>query len=176
MEFIDNHPVVAHRVRFTDRTEITDQDAHLVRDGSTVVWIVQASCQPPSYHPTGKDSEDRYRFNIQKVHRAAVLTGVVREQAMAYLADPSQRQGYFGFEAPRYSGDEDVEPEPYDADVHMPQGDLPLFELGELYPADKAEPVGFLDHEDSVEVVGSIYRPGHESPTQKLLRETWGER
>lgn len=166
MEFIDNHPVVAHQVRFADRTEIIDQDAEHVRDGVTVVWIVQSVCQPPSYHPVEKDSEDRYRFNVQKVQRAAVLTGVLREQAIAYLDDPDQRQGYFGFEAPRHEAENDDEPE-----VVMAPDDW-LTAEPQPWPADR--PMFELD-DPSREVVGSLYRPGHESPTQKLLRETWGD-
>lgn len=164
MEFIDDHPVVSHSVRFTDRTEIAEADAPHVRDGAEMVWIVQAACQPPSYHPVTKGSEERYRYNLQRVERAVVLTGALRESAIAYLDDPEQRQGYLAFEAPRYSGEdtEKTEPDWHGADddeEHPAAVDLPLFDLDD----------------PSVEVVGTIYRPGHESPTQKLLREAWGQ-
>lgn len=157
MEHIDGHPVVNHKVRFTDRADITEDDAAHVRDGETVIWIVQARCQPPSYHPTGKESFDRYRFNIQKVERAAVLSGIQAEAAVAYLDDPTQVQGYLSFAAPRHPDLEDQD-EPATDDSHTdwepyPTDSLPLFD-------------------GDVRVVGSVY--SHETETQRLLRETWG--
>jgi hypothetical protein len=104
-ELIDGNPVVSHVVRFKDRTTITDRDAEAVRDGAVVVWIVRTVCEPPSYHPVAKDSDDRYRFNIQDVKSAAVLHGELREGALAYLDDPTQTQGRFVFDAPLYNGD-----------------------------------------------------------------------
>lgn len=164
MEHIDGHPVVNHKVRFTDRTDISDADAKAVRDGDTVIWIVQARCQPPSYHPTGKDSFDRYRFNIQKVERAAVLTGIQAEAAVAYLDDPSQVQGYLSFAAPRYP------------DLDEPVVLTPVPDTGEEEPeAWEPYPTDSLPLFDGdTRIVGSIYRAGHESETQRLLRETWG--
>jgi hypothetical protein len=104
-ELIDGNPVVSHVVRFKDRTTITERDAQAVRDGAVVVWIVRTVCEPPSYHPVAKDSDDRYRFNIQDVKSAAVLHGELREGALAYLDDPTQTQGRFVFDAPLYNGD-----------------------------------------------------------------------
>lgn len=164
MEFIDNHPVVDHRVRFTDRVGITEHDAELVKDGQVVVWIVQSICLPPSYHPFARDSEDRYRFNIQRVERAAALSGPLRESALAYLDDPDQRQGYLAFEAPRHAAEELRPPEDW-----LPSSDEP-----EPY---RAEPL--FAHEESVpvDIDGDVIRhplyTGPESETHRLLRE-WG--
>jgi hypothetical protein len=91
MEFIDDHPVVSHRVRFQGRGEIDAHEAELARDGDTVVWLVKATCAPPSYHPTGKDAEDRYRFNIQQVIDVKPLDGELRDQAIAYLDHGSEQ-------------------------------------------------------------------------------------
>lgn len=161
MEFIDDHPVTSHRVRFRDRVEIGEADAEHVRDGAVVVWLVKARCQPPSYHPTKRDGEERFRFNIQKVEEAVVLHGVLGESALAYLADPSETQGYLGFEAPRY-------PE-------LPRAPEPTYEPIEF--AEAPEPRG--DREefgwDDSHVVGSVYGRGHEGRTQQLLKEAWGE-
>lgn len=170
MEYIDGHPVVQHRVRFTQRAEISEPDAEHVKDGATIVWVVQAVCQPPSYHPAAKSSEDRYRFNVQRVERAAVLVGDAAEQALAYLADPSQTQGYLRFtEAPRHpEGGNGVH---HPAEDKLPFTDLPLDDEDEPYTFD---PSGPLLDDGQVEVVGSIYRSGHESETQRLLRENWG--
>lgn len=104
-ELIDGNPVVSHVVRFKDRVTITETDAEAVRDGAVVVWIVRTVCRPPSYHPTKKDSDDRYRFNIQDVKAAAVLHDELREGALAYLDDPTQTQGRLVFDAPLYNGD-----------------------------------------------------------------------
>lgn len=163
MEHIDGHPVVNHKVRFTDRADITVDDATHVHDGDTVIWIVQARCQPPSYHPTGKDSFDRYRFNVQKVERAAVLSGIQAEAAVAYLDDPTQVQGYLSFAAPRYP-DLDGEPVAPEVDVDT---DTAEPEAWEPYPTDS---LPLFDGD--VRVVGSVY--SHETETQRLLRETWG--
>lgn len=104
-ELIDGNPVVSHIVRFKDRVTINEVDAEAVRDGAVIVWIVRTVCQPPSYHPIKKDSDERYRFNIQDVKAAAVLHGELRDGALAYLDDPTQTQGRFVFEAPLYNGD-----------------------------------------------------------------------
>lgn len=159
MEHIDGHPVVAHRVRFTNRADITEDDALQVRDGETVIWVVQARCQPPSYHQAGKNSHDRYRYNAQTVERAAVLTGLPREAAIAFLDDPAQEQGYLSFVSPRHPDYEHAPPEPEDEALPepYPTDSLPLFELGD----------------DGPQVVASLYKGG-ETETQRLLRETWG--
>lgn len=94
MEHIDGHPVVSHRVRFQKRTEITERQADMVKDGDTVVWLVKATCLPPQYHAIGKEAEDRYRFNIQDVTDAMPLSGDLREQAIAYM-DHGLDQSYF---------------------------------------------------------------------------------
>jgi hypothetical protein len=75
MEFIDDHPVVAHRVRFRGRADITDDQANLVRDNNTMVWLVRARCLPPQYHPISADGDERYRFNIQDIEGAIPLDG-----------------------------------------------------------------------------------------------------
>jgi hypothetical protein len=104
-EFIDGNPVLSHVVRFKDRTEITDTDANTVKDGEVILWIVRTRCQPPSYHPIEKDGDERYRYNIQEVQAAAVLHGDLRDGAIAYLDDPTQRQGRFVFTAPTHAGE-----------------------------------------------------------------------
>lgn len=106
LELIDGNPVVSHVVRFKDRTTISETDAEAVRDGAVIVWVVRTVCEPPSYHPIRKDSDDRYRFNIQDVKAAAVLHGDLREGALAYLDDPTQTQGRFVFDSPTYNGEE----------------------------------------------------------------------
>jgi hypothetical protein len=151
MEFIDDHPVTSHRVRFKDRVEISETDAQHVRDGAVVVWIVKARCQPPSYHPAGRDSDNRYRFNLQQVETATVLTGDLREGALAYIDDPTQNQGRLRFKAPVFP----ELPEPVDEEHVYPTDDLPL--APERW-----------DDDDTV----SIYAP---SPTQKLLAQMWGD-
>jgi hypothetical protein len=180
-EYIDGHPVVSHIVRFKDRTPITDTDALAVRDGAVIVWIIRTVCQPPSYHPMKKDSDDRYRFNIQDVKAAAVLHDELREGALAYLDDPSQAQGRLVFDAPLHYGD------PGPADI---AGNLAFTETGTVWPPGPlpdlpatAYPPGATplevelldvelpDDEDTVRV--SIY--GEEgSDTQKLLAR-WDE-
>jgi hypothetical protein len=105
LELIDGNPVVSHVVRFKDRTTITDTDADAVRDGAVIVWIVRTRCQPPSYHPVAKDSDDRYRFNIQTVEAAAVLHDELRDGAIAYLDDPTQNQGRLIFGHPTHTSE-----------------------------------------------------------------------
>lgn len=191
MEFIDDHPVTEHRVRFTERTDISERDAAHVRDGAVVVWIVQAECQPPSYHPVAKDSEDRYRFNVQRVQRATVLTGTLRESAIHYLDDPDQRQGYFAFEA--HSFDEDGLRDPlselvparmckiclayYDTSG-VCEGGHNVFDTDEGNEEEELS----VSYENAFALEGeipaaprSIYGPGHRGDTQALLKEQWGD-
>lgn len=150
MEFIDEHPVISHRIRFADRSDIDDADAVHVRDGAVILWIVEAVCQPPSY---SKDGDGRCRFNVQKVKRAGVITGDARDAAFAWLDNP--QQGRLVFEAPTYP-EPVLEPEPEPV-AHQ--------EATVLHPFDGA----------GSEIVGSIYGPTHRGETQHLLRETWGE-
>lgn len=166
MEYVDEHPVVDHQVRFIDRAPITDGEAEYVKDGQVVVWLVQARCQPPSYHPIKPESEERYRFNVQKVERVAVLTGDLRQSAVQYLNDPDQRQGYLAFEAPRFPDT-------------PTKNDTPKVDQEPEASLDDPAPYAWEYVQSSlddagVEVVGSVYR-GPESETQRLLRETWGE-
>lgn len=159
-EMIDGNPIVSHVVRFKDRTTITDTDADTVRDGAVVVWIVRTVCQPPSYHALKKDSDERYRFNIQNVKAAAVLHGELRDGALAYLEDPTQTQGRLVFDAPVYNG----EPEPVavtDPTILRETG------LGWLDTAIASLPVDPED--DRVSVYGT-----EGSDTQRLLQR-WDE-
>jgi hypothetical protein len=157
--------VTDHRVRFADRTDITDTDAEHVHDGDVVIWIVQAECQPPSYHHSAPESDDRYRFNVQKVQRAVVLTGELRDGAIHYLDHPDQRQGYLAFEAHSFGPNglhdplDEPQPEPEPEPVMVP-----AYEHDDYLPLD-----------DDVQVIGSIYGPGHRGETQSMLREAWGE-
>jgi hypothetical protein len=151
-EFIDGNPIVSHVVRFKDRATISETDAEDVKDGAVVVWIVRTRCEPPSYHPVAKDSDDRYRFNIQKVEAAAVLRGPQRDGALAYLDDPTQNQGRFVFESPTFPpnwGPTPVSVEALDAATQEP---LPDPDTPERIP---------------------IYQ--HPSPTQALIAEMWDE-
>jgi hypothetical protein len=179
-ELIDGNPVVSHVVRFKDRTPITERDAGAVRDGAVVVWIVRTVCEPPSYHPVAKDSDERYRFNIQDVKAAAVLHGELREGALAYLDDPTQTQGRFVFDAPLYNGD----PGPAEITTSLAfeetathwLGSTPLPDLPEsAYPPGGTPlEVDLLDDDDgSVRVAGNVYGKGG-SETQKLLAK-WDE-
>lgn len=178
-EHIDGHPVTSHVVRFKDRATITDRDAQAVRDGAVVVWIVRTVCQPPSYHPVKKDSDERYRFNIQDVKAAAVLHDELRDGALAYLDDPTQTQGRLVFDAPVYNG----EAGPADIVDNLvfvetgtvwPPGPLPDLPPSAYPPGGTPLEVELLDVElpDDDERV-SIY--GNEgSDTQKLLAK-WDE-
>lgn len=180
-ELVDGKPVVSHVVRFKDRVTITDTDAEAVRDGAVVVWIVRTVCQPPSYHPTKKDSDDRYRFNIQNVKAAAVLHDELREGALAYLDDPSQTQGRLVFDAPLYNGDvgpaEIVDNLAFvETGTVWPPGPLPDLPASAYPPGGTPLEVDLLDVElpdDDSSVRVSIY--GEEgSDTQKLLAK-WDE-
>ena len=170
LELIDGNPVVSHVVRFKDRTEISDEDAQAVRDGAVIVWVVRTRCQPPSYHPVAKDSDDRYRFNIQQVQAAAVLHGDLREGALAYLDDPIQ--GRFVFDAPTYPDGTERLAEVNDGLVwRETAGIFPPTPLPDL--PDSAYPPGGTPLEvelidDDVPVRTSIYGE-RGSDTQKLL-------
>lgn len=102
MEYIDEHAVVSYRIRFRDRAEISEEHAATIRDGAIMAWLVRAECLPPSYHAVTRDSEDRYRFNIQAVQDVLPLVGEQREAALVYLASGGD-QGYLAFDAPRLS-------------------------------------------------------------------------
>lgn len=176
-ESIDGNPVVSHLVRFKDRVTITDEDAQHVRDGAVIIWILRTRCQPPSYHPVEKDSDDRYRFNIQSVQAAAVLHGELREGAIAYLDDPTQGQGRLRFVAPTYPDDEPVDAKdssvwretattfpPHAVDIDTP---LPDFPDSAYPPGGTPLEVDLID-EGAVRTAGSIYGD-RGSDTQKLL-------
>lgn len=201
-EAVDGNPVVSHLVRFKDRVTITDEDATAVRDGAVVVWVVRTVCQPPSYHPTAKGTDDRYRFNIQSVKAAAVLHGDLRDGALAYLDDPTQAQGRFVFDAPTYNGDD--QPAEIRTDlvftetgtewppailVHgsnepvavRPDGPLPNLPASAYPPGGTELDVSLLDDErldedddaGGIRVAGSVYGEAG-SDTQKLLQQ-WDE-
>jgi len=190
LELIDGNPVVSHVVRFKDRTTITEHDAQAVRDGAVVVWIVRTLCQPPSYHPVAKDTDDRYRFNIQDVQAAAVLHGELRDGALAYLDDPTMTQGRFVFDAPVYNGEAGVV-DVKDTPAFQETGTAwpPVYLYGSEEPVttrplpdlpDSAYPPGGtpleveLDDDDETHrVVGSVYGAAG-SDTQKLL-EKWDD-
>lgn len=196
LELIDGNPVVSHVVRFKDRTEISERDAEAVKDGAVVVWIVRTRCQPPSYHHTTKDSDDRYRFNIQAVEAAAVLHGELRDGALAYLDDPAQ--GRFVFDAPTYGPDDEpaeitsnlvfrevdlatiaepvplepyrVEPEP---EVEVVEPPVTAEERARRLAEALADPDS-ANSETFTRVVGHVYG-NHESNTQKLMSEMWDD-
>ena len=184
LELIDGNPVVSHVVRFKDRTTINEHDADAVRDGAVVVWIVRTVCQPPSYHPVKRDSDERYRFNIQNVQAAAVLHGELRDGALAYLDDPTMTQGRFVFDAPLYDGSD----EPAEINTNLAFHEIPAEWSGPLpdmpdsaYPPGGtpldvkllADLAGDDEDEDGVRVAGSVYGVGG-SDTQRLL-EKWDE-
>lgn len=103
MENIDGRPVVSHRVRFRDRAVVPERYRDLVRDGERIVWLVRATCKPPSYHVI--DDADRYRLNIQVVEDAIPLDGTDRETAIALLDHDGTAQGLF-VDVPAYRGEE----------------------------------------------------------------------
>lgn len=196
MEFIDDHPVTSHRVRFQGRAEITEIDAGHVKDGNVMAWLVRTRCQPPQYHPLARDADDRYRFNIQAVETAMPLTGSARDAALIRL-NRGQPQLW------------DIEDQP-DAtledpdDLHREVAALRdyLAELGELHEGERlvnavtrvveqrsgtvmgvgrVEDPAFAmaaqrvsDPDSDVEVVGSIYRNDRKSDLQALLNEQFG--
>jgi hypothetical protein len=180
LEMIDGNPVVAHLVRFKDRATISEIDAEAVRDGAVIVWIVRTVCQPPSYHPMSKGSDERYRFNIQAVQAAAVVHGELRDGALAYLDDPTQTQGRLVFEHPTYSS-EDEDPGPADIVTSLafmetgtvwPPGPLPDLPDTAYGPGNTPLEVDFDDDENS-HVVGSVYGP-QGSDAHRLL-DKWDE-
>jgi hypothetical protein len=188
MEFIDDHPVVAHRVRFRNRVEINDSQADLVKDDMVVAWLVRARCEPPQYHPVTKDAEERYRFNIQAVDSAVPLAGVLRDQALAYLEHGDQ-QGYLDFNVPRFSQEEMFDADEYGpgaAQHQLNQIAEYLAEIGEFHEGESAldavrrlttpaEPEIWVREsplplgQGEVEVVGSIY--GGRRPASRDLIE-----
>lgn len=85
MEFIDGHAVTRYSVRFRNRSEITEAEADVVKDGNIICWLVRARCQPPAYTPVAKDEEDRLRLSVQDVQTAVPLTGNLRDSALTYL-------------------------------------------------------------------------------------------
>lgn len=176
IELIDGNPVVSHVVRFKDRTTISERDAQAVKDGAVVVWIVRTVCEPPSYHPMTKDSDERYRFNIQDVKAAAVLHGELREGALAYLDDPTQTQGRFVFDAPVYNGDDPGPAQVTETLVFREVGENWLGPLPDLpesaYPPGSTPlDVDLLDDDDaSVRVAGNVYGEDG-SDTQRLLQK-----
>lgn len=149
MEFIDDHPVVSHRIRFKNRIDIDEDQARHVKDDRTIVWLVRARCLPPQYHPITADSDERYRINVQAVTEALPLDGEALAQAVAYL-DHGGTQGTFNLDVP-------VFPEPDGQQVVPFRADIPLaLEVGE------------------VEVVGSIYPDGHRPASRALIEEAFG--
>jgi hypothetical protein len=196
MELIDGNPVVSHVVRFKDRTEISDRDADAVKDGAVVVWIVRTRCQPPSYHSTRKDSDDRYRFNVQTVEAAAVLHGELRDGALAYLDDPTQTQGRFVFDHPTHGPaevkeglvfrevdlqtiEEPVPLEPYrvEPEPELEPEPAPTTTTVEERARQLAEELAGPDDpvsEAVTRVVGYVYG-NHASETHKLMGEMWDD-
>lgn len=133
MEFIDDHPVVAHRVRFRNRVDIAETHGELVKDDMTVLWLVRTRCEPPQYHPITKDADERYRFNIQAVEDAIPLAGQIRDQGMAYL-EHRGLQGYLDFNVPRFRQELlfEGEPAPTTAERQLAQLAEYLHEIGEF--------------------------------------------
>lgn len=200
MEFIDDHPVVAHRVRFRNRVEIGEDRAGLVKDDMIVVWLLRSRCEPPQYHPVTKDAEDRYRFNIQAVEHAVPLDGAVRDQALAYL-EHGPDQSYLDLGVPRFRQEEIFDPTEYGpgaAEYQIAQLARYLHEIGELHedetpveavrrlmerrttlPVNEEalpftpDPVSVPLGPGEVEVIGSIY--GDRRPaSQALIEEAFG--
>jgi hypothetical protein len=160
-------------VRFADRVDIDERDAQAVRDGEVLVWLVQAECQPPSYQRMKADSEERCRFNGQKVLRATPLAGSLAESAIAYLDHPNQDQGWLAFSSPYYDG------EIHDPTAELPPGTCPIC-LGNLTESGTCEtghkPIANSEDDDQgTTVVGSIYGPEHRGDTQRLLDEAFGK-
>lgn len=200
MEFIDDHPVVAHRVRFTRRADIDESQAGHVRDGQSIVWLVRAECLPPSYHPISRGSDDRYRFNVQRVESAIPLQGESLDSAAAYLDHQDLDQGYLNFGRPRYPDNEPgSQLDELVAYLHelgaYREDDTPLSAVQRLVEQRRPEPTGTLpvlfpssvpepvmevypedplasDGHNEIEVVGSIYRNGA-SKTQSILEEAF---
>jgi hypothetical protein len=158
VEFIDDHPVVAHRVRFRNRVEIGEDRAGLVKDDMIVVWLVRSRCEPPQYHPVTKDAEERYRFNIQAVEQAVPLDGAVRDQALVYL-EHGIDQSYLDFGAPRFRQEEIFDPNEYGpgaAEYQIAQLARYLHDIGEL-----------REEETPVEAVRRLMERRAETPVQE---------
>lgn len=191
MECIDDHPVVNHRIRFRGRADITEDQAPLVRDGQTVIWLVRARCRPPQYHPVTADSDDRYRFNIQDVEAVVPLDGETRNQALAYLDHHGTAQGYLSFNVPRHPDALDLEQIEADLGLDRDLDDALAYlearnarqageslvdvlrRLLEPPPAAEAEPASARLGE-GVEVIGSVYGPGNSGATRAILEEQFG--
>lgn len=205
MEFIDDHPVVSHQIGFKNRTEISDREAQLVKDDMVVVWLVRSRCLPPSYHPVGRDGDERYRFNVQKVVDAAPLDGEVRAQAIAYL-EHGPHQGFVDFGNPRVQPPELLDVKEYAPDAAEQQlAELAryLHELDflntELTPVENVrrlvehlqtpfdgefqrdfEPVNrdlaaVPAGPGEVQIVGSLYPNGRRPASVDILRQAFGD-
>lgn len=196
MEFIDEHPVVAHRVRFRNRVDVSEAHADLVKDDMVVVWIMRTRCEPPQYHPVTKDAEERYRFNIQAVEAATPLAGALRDQALAYL-ETGADQGYLDLNVPRFRQEEIFDADEYGPSAAQHQlnqlaeylsgigqfqeGETPLEMIRRLLGPDVSDvPPQRLDEHPmfsppeplglgEVEIVGSIY--GDRRPASRDLIE-----
>lgn len=133
MEFIDDHPVVAHRVRFRNRVDVAEAHGNLVKDDMVVMWLVRTRCEPPQYHPVTKDAEERYRFNIQAVEAAVPLAAQNRDEAIAYL-EHGGLQGYLDLNVPRFRQEPLIEDEsaPSIAERQLAQLADHLHQLGEF--------------------------------------------
>ena len=150
MEFIDDLPVIAHRVGFNGRIEVEPEDYRHVRDSHTVIWLVEAVCGPPRYAASGRDSVDRVRFNPQRLVRARILSGAQQHDAVAFLDDPNQGRFVLS-DGPVFP--DDVTPDPEMASQPVIEDDQTLILANE--------------------VVGSIHRPDHRGETERLLREAF---
>jgi hypothetical protein len=158
VEFIDDHPVVAHRVRFANRIDITDNQSRLVKDDQVTVWLMRARCQPPQYHPIAPESDERYRFNVQRVVDAIPLEGEALTQAVAYL-DHGGTQGTLNLNVP-------VHPDPPGLFDEIPADEVVT------EPA-LAEPPS-LGLAGEVERVGSIYANGHRPKSRDIIDQAFG--
>jgi hypothetical protein len=194
VEFIDDHPVVAHRVRFRNRVDVAEAHSDLVKDDMVVVWLMRTRCEPPQYHPVTKDAEERYRFNIQNVQGAVPLEGQLRDQALAYI-EHGNAQGYLDLEVPKHP-EALFDPSEYGpgaAENQIAEFTKYLDEIGEL--RDDETPVealrrivegdqGAERHElppqielplspGDVETLGSIYGD-HPPPSRAIIEQAFG--
>jgi hypothetical protein len=199
VEFIDEHPVVAHRVRFRNRVDVAEAHGDLVKDDMVVLWLVRTRCEPPQYHPVTKDAEERYRLNIQAVDDALPLAGQLRDQAVAYL-EHGGLQGYLDFNVPRFRQEEIFDANDYGpgaADHQLAQLAEYLNDIGEFRdnetPLDAVRrlldhnapteepPVAFMPETPvplgldtgEVEVLGSIYGD-HPPASRAIIEEAFG--
>lgn len=140
MELIDGNPVIYHRVRFTKRVEIDERYTDELRDGSIVMWLVRARCQPPSYHPvTRKDDDlDRYRLNVQDLEEAIPLTGALRESAIVHM-EHGEDQSYLAFQNPSYDAAGTHDPREVSAQARLDILRFHLTEVGVIH--DGEDPV-----------------------------------